>query len=75
MGYAKPQQYTSGIHIRQWSRAFIIADAQLSSRVVFVSIDACMGTQILKSEVYMILCAKGEVLVKSEWGRFSCTQV
>ena len=51
MGYAKPQQYTSGIHIRQWSRAFVIADAQQKSRIVFVSIDACMGTQILKNEV------------------------
>ena len=51
MGYAMPQQYASGIHIRQWSRAFIIADSQNKSRVVFVSIDACMGTQILKSQV------------------------
>eukprot|EP00731_Ephydatia_muelleri_P030761 Em0022g275a len=55
MGYAKPQQYTSGIHIRQWSRAFVIADAQQKSRIVFVSIDACMGTQILKNEVIKAL--------------------
>ena len=51
MGYAMPTQITHGIHFRQWSRAFIIADSAASSRVVFVNVDICMGTQILKMQV------------------------
>ena len=51
MGYANPAQIGNGIHLRQFSRAFIIADAQKKSRVVFVNADICMGTQILKIQV------------------------
>jgi hypothetical protein len=52
MGYAMPQQIAKGIHIRQWARAFIVADAaQSTNRIVFVSIDACMGTQIMRMKV------------------------
>lgn len=51
MGYAVPKQTAKGIHFRQWSRAFVISDANKASRVVFVNIDACMGTQILKMKV------------------------
>jgi neutral ceramidase len=51
MGYAMPTQITHGIHFRQWSRAFIIADSSDTSRVVFVNVDICMGTQILKMQV------------------------
>ena len=51
MGYAMPTQIGKGIHLRQYSRAFVIADATKKSRVVFVSIDACMGTQIMKMQV------------------------
>lgn len=51
MGYANPTQIGKGIHLRQYSRAFIIADAQKASRVVFVNADVCMGTQIMKIQV------------------------
>lgn len=51
MGYAMPQQTTRGIHFRQYSRAFIFADEAKKSRVVFVNMDICMGTQALKMQV------------------------
>jgi len=40
MGYANPDQKTSGIHTRQWARAFIVADPDAGKRVTFVSVDA-----------------------------------
>lgn len=49
MGYANPAQLTAGIHTRQYSRAFVIGDE--NNRVVFVSIDAAMMDQIVKTEV------------------------
>ena len=52
MGMANPKQIAHGIHFRQYSRAYIIADSKNpKNRVVFVSIDACMGTQIMKMKV------------------------
>ncbi|XP_064404279.1 uncharacterized protein LOC135349656 [Halichondria panicea] len=51
MGYAMPTQINNGIHFRQYSRAFIMADAEKKSRVVFVNADVCMGTQIMKIQV------------------------
>ena len=51
MGYANPAQVTAGIHLRQWSRAFIFAESANSTRVVFVNLDICMATQIIKLEV------------------------
>ncbi|XP_065884102.1 uncharacterized protein [Dysidea avara] len=51
MGYANPSQISNGIHLRQWSRAFIFAESSSSERVVFVNIDVCMTTQIMKLEV------------------------
>ena len=51
MGYANPAQVSAGIHLRQWSRAFIFAETLTSKRVVFVNLDICMGTQIIKLEV------------------------
>ena len=51
MGYASPFQISNGIHLRQWSKAYIIADQEKNTRVVFVNIDACMGTQIMKMQV------------------------
>ena len=53
MGYAKSDQVGSGIHFRQYSRAFIIADSS-NKRVVFISADIGMGTQIVKIEVGII---------------------
>ena len=51
MGYAMLDQLTNGIHFRLFSRAFVIADAKNKTRFVFVSIDACMGSQSIKLEV------------------------
>ena len=51
MGYAMPQQYAHGLHFRQYSRAFIIADAKNSSRIVFINADICMGSQAIKMQV------------------------
>lgn len=46
MGYAKQGQNTGGVHLRQYSRAFIIEDSD--TRVVFVSIDCAMMGQLVK---------------------------
>eukprot|EP00058_Branchiostoma_floridae_P025487 XP_002610977.1 hypothetical protein BRAFLDRAFT_127904 [Branchiostoma floridae] len=51
MGYANPSQQSSGIHFRQFSRAFIVMDPQNTTRTVFVSVDCAMISQILKIEV------------------------
>ncbi|XP_054707374.1 putative neutral ceramidase C [Uloborus diversus] len=56
MGYAKMAQLTKGIHIRQYSRAFIISDN--SSRVVIITIDAGMVSHIVKAEVVKALREK-----------------
>ena len=38
MGYADPEQIASGIHDRQWARAFVIAEKDGSPRVALVSL-------------------------------------
>ena len=48
-------QIAHGLHLRQYSRAFVFSDAADKTRHVFVSIDACMGTQIVKLEVLLKL--------------------
>lgn len=40
MGYANPDQKSAGIHFRQWSRAYVVAEPNNDKRVVFVSVDA-----------------------------------
>jgi len=51
MGYAKQGQNTRGIHMRLFSRAFIIEDEDTSTRVVFVSVDEAMMGQLVKMGV------------------------
>eukprot|EP00118_Oscarella_pearsei_P029107 m.3678 g.3678 ORF g.3678 m.3678 type:complete len:694 (+) comp9685_c0_seq1:22-2103(+) len=51
MGYAMLGQYAAGIHFRQYSRAFIVADPTTKKRTVFVNADICMGAQSVKLEV------------------------
>ena len=51
MGYAMMNQIAHGLHLRQFSRAFVFTDTDGGNRQVFVSIDACMGTQVVKLEV------------------------
>lgn len=51
MGYAKGSQKSNGIHLRQYSRAYVIADNENQNRVVFVSVDACMISTLVKAQV------------------------
>nr|XP_054774076.1 uncharacterized protein LOC129282175 [Lytechinus pictus] len=58
MGYANPSQTAGGISIRQFSRAFVIADSKGEKRFVFVSIDAGMQDQGVTLEVISRLKTK-----------------
>lgn len=49
MGYANPAQINGGIHLRLFSRAFILDDTQ--RRVVFASVDCGMMGTLLKMKV------------------------
>ncbi len=51
MGYAKQGQNTKGIHVRQFSRAFIFESEDDGQRAVFVSTDTGMMGQLVKMEV------------------------
>lgn len=55
MGYAKGSQKSNGIHLRQYSRAYVIASKDGTDRVVFVSIDACMVSTLVKMQVKNML--------------------
>ncbi|KIY67193.1 Neutral/alkaline nonlysosomal ceramidase [Cylindrobasidium torrendii FP15055 ss-10] len=43
MGYADLSQTDTGIHMRQFSRAFIVADSSGDNRFVFINSDIAMG--------------------------------
>lgn len=51
MGYANPDQVSGGIHMRQYARAFIFVDRKTNTRTLYVNIDACMASTLLKLEV------------------------
>lgn len=53
MGYANVKQRGQGLHLRQFSRAFIIDDEL--RRVVFVSVDGAMISHAVKREVRVLL--------------------
>lgn len=56
MGYAKMDQKGSGLHLRTFSRAFIIDDGE--ERFVFVSVDSAMiGNDIRQEVSYSFLIA------------------
>ncbi|XP_065087047.1 neutral ceramidase-like [Ochlerotatus camptorhynchus] len=57
MGYAEFSQRGHGIHLRQFSRAFIFED-ELGERVVFVSADAGMMGHAVKRDVIDLLQKK-----------------
>lgn len=57
MGYAQDKQKGEGIHIRLWSRAYIIEDIK-GNRAVFVSVDAGMTGQLVRLEVMKKLKSK-----------------
>ena len=50
-GYAKSGQEAAGIHTRLYSRAFVFASAPQHKRLVYVSIDACMTSQVVTLKV------------------------
>lgn len=50
MGYANTEQIASGIHFRLRARTFIVAEP-LGNRIVFVNLDACMASQLVKIRV------------------------
>ncbi|XP_063536050.1 neutral ceramidase [Cydia strobilella] len=53
MGYAHFQQIGHGIHLRQFSRAFVLADdtGNSSQRIVFVTVDAPMMGHGVRKEI------------------------
>ncbi|XP_050347290.1 neutral ceramidase isoform X2 [Nymphalis io] len=51
MGYANLEQSGHGIHLRQFSRAFVLEDESNSTRIVFVSVDAAMMGNAVRKEV------------------------
>lgn len=53
MGYAKSTQKGSGLHLRQFARAFIIENG--TNRITFVSIDAAMVGHGLRKQVRLDL--------------------
>lgn len=57
MGYAQDKQKGEGIHMRLWSRAYIIEDVK-GNRAVFVSVDAAMTGQLVRIEVMKKLQSK-----------------
>ncbi len=70
MGYSMPDQKTAGIHMRLYSRAYVIADA--TSRVVFVSADiqgmmqsVTMGVLEKLEERYGSLYTKDNVMLSA----------
>ena len=51
-GYAKLDQRAAGIHTRLYARAFVFAERDApSNRVAFVSLDACMASQLVTIHV------------------------
>lgn len=49
MGYANIKQRGQGLHLRQFSRSFVIDDGQ--RRIVFVSVDGAMISHAVKRDV------------------------
>lgn len=53
MGYAQLEQTGHGIHLRQFSRAFVLEEGsdESAERLVFVSVDAAMMGHGVRKEV------------------------
>ncbi|KAL1940348.1 hypothetical protein VTO73DRAFT_8920 [Trametes versicolor] len=59
MGYASLSQVDTGLHMRQRSRAFIVADASNSSnRFVFINADIAMGDTGVRRSIVAALSAQ-----------------
>ena len=55
MGYANPFQIGSGLHMRLYSRAFLIGTKTSSRPILFINIDAGMSSQLVKTQVVNLL--------------------
>ncbi|KAI5120168.1 hypothetical protein M0805_008435 [Coniferiporia weirii] len=67
MGYANLAQTDTGLHMRQRSRAFIIADAtNPSNRVLFINSDICMGDTGVRRSVVAELSSQFDGLYTNE---------
>ncbi|XP_040294244.1 neutral ceramidase [Bufo bufo] len=73
MGYASGDQRAAGLHTRQYSRAFIVADPDNSKRVVFVSSDIGMVSQRVRLEAMKKLKSKYGDLYRQDNVLFSGT--
>ena len=62
MGYANPAQINNGIHLRLFSRAFIIDDG--NARTVFVSADMGMMATIVKTGVRLPVSENPSILIR-----------
>lgn len=49
LGYGNLEQQGTGLHTRQWARAFVISDGE--NRFVFVSVDVAMMGDGVRKEV------------------------
>ncbi|CAM2010034.1 neutral/alkaline ceramidase [Acanthopleuribacter pedis] len=58
MGYVSTEQKVSGIHLRLFSRAFIVVDPATDKRVVFVSADQAMIFQSIQQGVLAELAGR-----------------
>ncbi|VDP82593.1 unnamed protein product [Echinostoma caproni] len=56
MGYAKVAQIVSGIHLRLFSRAYVVQDdAEQTRPILFINLDLGMTSQLLKQEIVIRL--------------------
>ncbi|KAI0364819.1 Neutral/alkaline nonlysosomal ceramidase [Pilatotrama ljubarskyi] len=67
MGYASLSQVDTGLHMRQRSRAFIVADASNpSNRVVFINADIAMGDTGVRRSIVSALSSQFPGLYTNE---------
>jgi neutral ceramidase len=69
MGYANTEQIASGVHFRLRARTFIVAEPG-GNRVVFVNLDACMGSQLVTIKVIERLKARYLIYYVSSYDLF-----
>ncbi|KAM3183771.1 hypothetical protein ACTXT7_009732 [Hymenolepis weldensis] len=55
MGYGDPFQTGNGLHLRLYSRAFIFQADPSSKPVLFISLDAGMASQLIKTQLVRLL--------------------
>nr|CDS19729.1 neutral ceramidase [Echinococcus granulosus] len=57
MGYGEPSQTGQGLHLRLYSRAFLIKSTSATRPILFINLDVGMPSQLLKSHVVRLLQA------------------